>query len=47
MDRLNEAVVDHLDARLLDPARFEVMMDQILERRDEWVNQRREHAADS
>ncbi len=46
MDRLNEAVVDHLETRLLDPARLEVLMDQILERRDEWVNQRREHVAD-
>ena len=46
MDRLNAAVVDHLEARLLDPARLEVLMDQILERRDEWVNQRREHVAD-
>ena len=46
MDRLNEAVVDHLEARLLDPARLEALMDQILERRDEWVNQRREHVAD-
>src|SRR3989344_1897013 len=46
MDRLNEAVVDHLEARLLDPARLEALMDQILERRDEWVNQRGEHVAD-
>ncbi len=46
MDQLNKAVVDHLEARLLDPARLEVLMDQILERRDEWVNQRREHVAD-
>lgn len=33
MDRLNQAVVDHLEARLLDPGRLEVLMDQILERR--------------
>jgi site-specific DNA recombinase len=46
MDRLNEAVVDHLEARLLDPVRLEALMDQILERREEWVNQRREHVAD-
>lgn len=31
MDRLNEAVVDHLEARLLDPARLEALMDQILD----------------
>ena len=46
MDRLNQAVVDHLQDRLLDPARLEALMDQILERRDEWVNQRRLHVAD-
>ena len=46
MDRLNEAVVGHLEARLLEPARLEALMDQILERRDEWVNQRRQHVAD-
>lgn len=46
IDRLNEAVLDHLEARLLDPTRLEALMDQILERRDEWVNRRREHVAD-
>ena len=46
MDRLNQAVVDHLAERLLDPMRLEALMDQILERRDEWVNHRREHVAD-
>src|SRR3546814_9455242 len=46
MDRLNEAVVGHLEWRLLDPKRLEEMMDQILERRDEWVDQRRLHVAD-
>src|SRR3546814_16202295 len=28
------------------PARLEGLMNQILERRDEWVNQRRQHVAD-
>lgn len=46
MDRLNAAVVEHLENRLLDPARLEALMDQILERRDEWVNQRRQHVSD-
>ena len=46
MDRLNEAVIGHLEARLLAPARLEELMDQILERRDEWVGQRRLHVAD-
>lgn len=39
-------MVNHLEARLLNPARLEALMDQILERRDEWVNQRRQHVAD-
>ncbi|MET0250920.1 MAG: zinc ribbon domain-containing protein [Novosphingobium sp.] len=46
MDRLNQAVVNHIEGRLLDPARLEALMDQILERRDEWVSQRRLHVAD-
>lgn len=46
MDRLNEAVIDHLESRLLDPKRLASLMDQIIERRDEWVDQRRLHVAD-
>src|SRR5688500_2413900 len=46
MDRLNEAVISHLEWRLLDPKRLEKLMDQILERWDQWVNQRRLHVAD-
>ncbi len=43
MDRLDRAVIDHLESRLLDPERLTVMMDQLLERRDEWVDRRRTH----
>ena len=46
MDRLDRAVVDHLETRLLDPARLEDLMDQLLERRDEWAGQRRQHVAE-
>jgi len=46
MDRLNAAVIEHLETRLLDPARLEVLMDQILARRDEWVSERRLHVAE-
>jgi len=37
-------VVDHLEWRLLDPARLTTMMDQLLERRGEW-NERASRAA--
>ena len=46
MDRLDGAVAEHLESRLLDPARLEEMMDQLLERRDEWVDRRRTHVAE-
>jgi len=46
MDRLNDAVIDHLESRLLDPKRLTLLMDQLIERRDEWVDQRRLHVAD-
>ncbi len=46
MDRLNEAVIGHLEWRLLDPKRLEDLMDQILERRDQWASERRLHAAE-
>ncbi|MCU0732525.1 MAG: recombinase family protein [Hyphomonas sp.] len=46
MDRLNDAVIAHIEKRLLEPARLEALMDQILERRDDWVAQRRLHVAD-
>ena len=45
MDRLNDAVIA-IEKRLLEPARLEALMDQILERRDDWVAQRRLHVAD-
>lgn len=46
MDRLNEAVIEHLEKRLLDPERLEVLMDQLLDRREEWVVERRQHVAE-
>lgn len=43
MERLDRAVVDHLEWRLLDPQRLAKMMDQLLERREEWNERRRGH----
>ena len=43
MQKLDRAVVDHLEWRLLDPQRLATMMDQLLERRDEWNERRRGH----
>ena len=43
MEKLDRAVVDHLEWRLLDPQRLAKMMDQLLERREEWNERRRGH----
>ena len=46
MEKLDTAVAEHLESRLLDADRLEEMMDALLERRDEWVHQRRLHVAE-
>ena len=46
MDRLDGAVVDHLESRLLHPQRLEEMMGELLNRRDDWVERRRGHIAE-
>ncbi|MGD9656208.1 MAG: zinc ribbon domain-containing protein [Methylocystis sp.] len=46
MDKLDRAVTDHLEWRLLDPARLTTMMHQLLERREEWNERRRGHIAE-
>jgi site-specific DNA recombinase len=43
MDKLDRAVADHLEWRILDPQRLTIMMDQLLERREEWTERRRGH----
>lgn len=46
MDKLDRAVADHLEWRLLDPARLTTMMDQLLERPEEWHERRRGQIAE-
>lgn len=43
MDRLDRAVIDHLERRILDPERLSVLLEQLLDRREEWVERRRSH----
>lgn len=43
MDRLDRAVIDHLERRILDPERLSVLLEQLLDRREEWVERRRGH----
>jgi site-specific DNA recombinase len=43
MDKLDRAVAEHLEWRILDPQRLTIMMDQLLERREEWTERRRGH----
>jgi site-specific DNA recombinase len=46
MDKLDRAVADHLEWRMLDPPRLATMIDQLLERREEWNERRRGHIAE-
>ena len=46
MDKLDDAVIDHLETRLLDPERLMLLMEQLLDRREEWADQRRGHVAE-
>ena len=46
MDRVDAAVINHLEHRLLDPKRLATMMDNIIDRRDEFVQRRSKHIAD-
>jgi hypothetical protein len=43
MDKLDRAVADHFEWRLLDSQRLTAKMDQVLERRQEWNDRRRGH----
>jgi len=46
MDQLDEAVIQHIEWRLLDPRRLEALMNELLERRHQWAESRRTHIAE-
>jgi site-specific DNA recombinase len=46
MERVDEAVIHHLEHRLLDPKRLATMMDNIVDRRDAFIERRSKHIAD-
>ena len=46
MDLLDASVIDHLENRLLNPERLAAMMDNIIDRRSEWIERRHRHVAD-
>lgn len=46
MHKLDDAIIDHLETRLLDPDRLTALMEQLLDRREEWADQRRGHIAE-
>lgn len=46
MDKLDEAVIAHLEDRLLEPQRLERLMEQLLDRWQEWADQRRAHVTE-
>jgi hypothetical protein len=43
MDRVDKAVVHHLETRLLDPSRLAGLMENIIDRRAQWAEQRQQH----
>jgi site-specific DNA recombinase len=43
MDKLDALVAEHLEERLLDPRRLEEVMIEVLERREDWAERRRQH----
>ena len=47
MDKLDDAVVEHLERRLLQPDRLCMLMGNVLDRRQDWVERRRSHVARS
>lgn len=46
MDKLDEAIISHLEDRLLEPKRLEALMEHLLDRRQEWADQRRGHVSE-
>jgi hypothetical protein len=46
MDRLNDAVISHLESRLLDLARLRILLEQLLDRREDSMIERRQHVAE-
>lgn len=45
-DRADAAVIDHLETRLLNPKRLASLMDNIIDRRDAFIQRRGKHVAD-
>jgi len=46
MARLDKTVADHLEDRLLDPRRLTLLLGEVLDRREEYVERRRGHIAE-
>ena len=46
MDKLDEAVIQHIEWRILDPRRLEALLNELLERRTQWAESRRQHVAE-
>ena len=46
VDKLDDAVVDHLERRLLHSERLEVLLGNVLDRRAEWIDRRHAHVTE-
>lgn len=47
MDKLDDAIIAHIEERFLEPQRLEKLVEQLLDRRQEWADQRRGHVGNS
>jgi site-specific DNA recombinase len=45
-EKLDAAVVDHLERRLLHPERLEVLLGNVIDKRGEWIDRRRAHVVE-
>ncbi|RRN64680.1 recombinase family protein [Caulobacter sp. 602-1] len=46
VDKLEAAVVDHLERRLLHPERLEVLLGNVIDKRTDWIDRRRSHVVE-
>jgi site-specific DNA recombinase len=46
MEKLDKAVAEHIDQRLLDPRRLTALLSEVLDRREDYVTRRRGHLAE-
>jgi len=46
MDKLDTAIADHIEHRLLDPRRLTTLLSEVLDRREDYIGRRRQHLSE-